>query len=178
MKSFARLVLVASALTLPLGGCASVGEALDPTEWFAGEIFSTKKKLPGDRKPVFPEGVPGVAQGIPSDLVKGNQQAPAYTADPQTTSATQQAAAPPEEFRPAPREEKPKRKAQPKSATAERPPAKAERPPTAQTVRRAPESQPQQQQPQQQGGVQWPDPPPARSAQPSGIQWPDPPPPR
>jgi hypothetical protein len=180
MKSLTRLVLVASALALPLGGCASVGDALDPTEWFAGDFFNTKKKLPGDRKPVFPEGVPGVAQGIPSDLVKGNQQA-AYTADPQTTSATQQSAAQPEEFRPAPREEpKAKRKAQPKSATAERPAAKTERAPTAVTVRRPPEAQPQQRQQQQQeqadGATQWPEPPPPRTARPSGgVQWPDPP---
>jgi hypothetical protein len=175
MKSLARLVLVASVLALPLGGCASISDSLDPTEWFSGELFSSKKKLPGDRKPMFPEGVPGVAQGIPPDLIKGNQQAPAYTADPQTTSTTQQAAvARPEEFKPAPREEpkpKPKAKAKPKTQTAERPPA--ERAPTAAPVRRAPEPQ---QQPQAGGGTQWPDPPPPRSNQPSGIQWPDPPP--
>src|SRR5262249_50341604 len=135
MKSLTRLILVASALALPLGGCASVSDALDPTEWFSGDFFNSKKKLPGDRKPVFPEGVPGVAQGIPPDLVKGNQQAPAYTADPQATSSTQQASAKTDEFQPAPREEKPKRKAQPKSQTAERPPAKTERAPTAVTVR-------------------------------------------
>ena len=50
-------------------------DAIDPTEWFAsaGDLFNSKKKLPGDRKPVFPQGVPGVAQGIPQELVKGNQ---------------------------------------------------------------------------------------------------------
>ena len=69
MTRLARIVLVTSVVVLPLGGCASIGDALDPTEWFSGDLFNTKKKLPGDRKAVFPEGVPGVSQGIPSDLV-------------------------------------------------------------------------------------------------------------
>jgi hypothetical protein len=184
MIRLAWIVLVASALLLPLGGCASIGDALDPTEWFSGDWFGTKKKLPGERKPVFPEGVPGVVQGIPSDLVKGNQPPPgsSYAGEPQVTAATPQAAAP-EEFKPAPREEaKPKPKAKAKAKPKE--PA-AERTPTAVTVRRTPESQqgaqPQQEpQPQQQnragGAVEWPDPPPLRTGQPGGVQWPDPPP--
>src|SRR3954468_7896473 len=35
--------------------------------------LNEKKKLPGDRKPMFPEGVPGVTQGIPPELTKGHQ---------------------------------------------------------------------------------------------------------
>ena len=63
-----RTVLIASLLAsaLALGGCESMG---DPSEW-----FNTKKPLPGERKPVFPEGVPGVLQGVPPDLVQGYQQ--------------------------------------------------------------------------------------------------------
>src|SRR5262249_13152344 len=86
-------------------------------------------KLPGDRKPVFPEGVPGVAQGIPPDLMKGNQPQPENTgATPRqatATPATRQATAAPEEFTPAPREKaKAKVKAKPKPAvTEETPPA-------------------------------------------------------
>ena len=34
--------------------------------------LDTKKKLPGERKPVFPEGVPGLEQGVPKELYKGN----------------------------------------------------------------------------------------------------------
>lgn len=142
MTRLVRIVLVASALMLPLGSCASIGDALDPTEWFAGDPFGSKKKLPGDRKPVFPEGVPGVAQGIPPDLVKGNQPAPETTGDAgdgsQNAAATQrQAAAQAEESGSKPREKakaksKPKSKPKPKPATAEE---------------------------QQSGGVQWPDPP-------------------
>lgn len=202
MTSLMRIILVSSVLTLPLSGCASIGDSLDPTEWFSGELFNTKKKLPGDRKAVFPEGVPGVSQGIPSELVKGNQQPPlengyavtdtqsvsppprqssgksAPKTAPKTaarTDATSTDAVTPEEYQPAPRE---KAKPKPKPAT-------AERQPTAQpaAVRRAPEPQ-QVEQPQRSqqagsgGGVQWPDPPAPRnsSSQGGGVQWPDPPP--
>jgi hypothetical protein len=177
----ARIVIIASVLALPLAGCGSVPD-FDPTDWFAGDFFNTKKKLPGERKPVFPEGVPGVAQGIPPDLVKGNQPPPevvnATGATPQASrpAPRQAAATPPEEFSPAPREKaKPKPKPKPKPQQAE-----TERPPTAVTVRRSPEAQPQQQPPQQQGSAYpWPDPPqqqPQRSGSSGGIQWPDPPP--
>jgi len=189
MTRFGRIVLVTSALILPLGGCASIGDALDPTDWISGDLFGSKKKLPGDRKPVFPEGVPGVAQGIPSDLVKGNQPPPPESGyagtDPQSvastprqaaakTSATKTAAAKTDEYQPAPRE-KAKPKPKPKPATAERQPPVQERQPA--TVRRAPEAQQPQQQ-QAGSAAQWPDPPaPSRGgAQSGGVQWPDPPP--
>ena len=187
MTSLMRIILVTSALILPLGGCASVGDAIDPTDWFSGELFNTKKKLPGDRKAVFPEGVPGVTQGIPSELVKGNQQPPlenGYTVtdtqsvsppprqatgktaartaaktDATRTDATNADTAKTDEYQPAPRE-KAKPKPKPKPATAERQPAAQERQPAA--ARRAPEPQ-QGEQPQRAGssggGVQWPDPP-------------------
>jgi hypothetical protein len=205
MTSLMRIILVTSALILPLGGCASIGDAIDPTDWFSGELFNTKKKLPGDRKAVFPEGVPGVSQGIPSELVKGNQQQPlenGYTiTDTQSvsppprqatgktaartaaarTDATNADTAKTDEYQPAPRE-KAKPKPKPKPATAERQPAAQERQPAA--ARRAPEPQ-QAEQPQRSqqagsgggGGVQWPDPPAQRSgSQGGGVQWPDPPP--
>ena len=38
------------------------------------DFLDTKKKLPGERKPVFPEGVPGLEQGVPKDLYKGARQ--------------------------------------------------------------------------------------------------------
>jgi hypothetical protein len=202
MTSLMRIILVSSVLTLSLSGCASIGDAIDPTEWFSGEMFNTKKKLPGDRKAVFPQGVPGVSQGIPSDLVKGNQQPPlengfAVTdtqsvsppprqatgkSAPKTaarTDATNTDAVTPEEYQPAPRE-KAKPKPKPKPATAERQPPAQERQPAS--ARRAPEQQAEQPQRSQQagsgGGVQWPDPPAPRnsSSQGGGVQWPDPPP--
>ena len=83
-----RIVLVASLLAcgLTLSAC----ESFDPWEW-----FNTKKRLPGERKEVFPQGVPGVPQGVPQDLVQGYQP-------------------PPEEPPPAVAEEKPKPKPKPK----------------------------------------------------------------
>jgi hypothetical protein len=199
MTSLTRIILITSTLILPLGGCASIGD-VDPTDWISGDFFNSKKKLPGDRKPVFPEGVPGVTQGIPSELVKGNQPPPlenGYTVTntqsvsppprqssgksaPKTAARTDAAntdAVSPEEYQPAPRE-KAKPKPKPKPATAERQPPAQERQPAA---RRAPEPQ-QAEQPQRSqqagGGVQWPDPPAPRSSgsQSGGVQWPDPPP--
>src|SRR5262252_4437024 len=69
MTRFARITLTASALSLAvlLAGC----ENFDPTAIFDAEIFNTKKKLQGERKPVFPEGTPGVSRGVPPELVKG-----------------------------------------------------------------------------------------------------------
>jgi hypothetical protein len=203
MTSLMRIILVTSALILPLGGCASVGDALDPTDWFSGDFFNGKKKLPGDRKPVFPQGVPGVTQGIPSDLVKGNQQPPlesgyavtdTQSASPPPrstpartaarTDATNTDTAKTDEYQPAPRE-KAKPKPKPKPATAERQPATQERQqPSSGSARRAPEPQ-QVEQPQRSqqagsggGGVQWPDPPAQQRSggQAGGVQWPDPPP--
>jgi hypothetical protein len=195
MTSLIRIILVSSVLTLPLAGCASVSDALDPSEWFSGEFFNTKKKLPGDRKAVFPQGVPGVSQGIPSDLVKGNQQPPvesgfavtetqsvnpppraaatgrtaartdATNADTAKTDTAKTDTAKPEEFQPAPRE-KAKPKPKPKPATAERqPPAQA---PSSASARRAPPEPQQAEQPQQPQRSQ-------RAGSGGGVQWPDPP---
>src|SRR6516165_378905 len=84
MYRFARIALTASALSLPvlLAGC----ESFDPTSIFDAEIFNTKKKLQGERHPVFPEGTPGVPQGVPAELVKG------YQAPPETPSTEANAA--------------------------------------------------------------------------------------
>ncbi|MCX7314073.1 MAG: hypothetical protein NTV56_20755 [Alphaproteobacteria bacterium] len=62
-----RTLLAAALLVFGLttSGCST----FDPTEW-----FSTKKPLPGDRKAVFPEGVPGVPQGVPAELVEGYRE--------------------------------------------------------------------------------------------------------
>jgi hypothetical protein len=46
--------------------------SFDPSDLL--DFLDTKKKLPGERKPVFPEGVPGLEQGVPKDLYKGSRQ--------------------------------------------------------------------------------------------------------
>src|ERR1700712_5443615 len=65
LVSAAVLIALSSALT----GCGSM-TGWDPTDLL--DFLDTKKKLPGDRKPVFPEGVPGLQQGVPKELYKGN----------------------------------------------------------------------------------------------------------
>src|SRR6185503_18950317 len=84
MRRTPRLIAAAVliAFTGALGGCSS----FDPSDML--DFLDTKKKLPGDRKPVFPEGVPGLEQGVPKDLYKGSRQVD----DPNAQAA---AAAPP-----------------------------------------------------------------------------------
>ncbi len=85
MRRTQRLIAacVLIAFSGALGGCSSGG--FDPTDLL--DFLDTKKKLPGERKPVFPDGVPGLEQGVPKDLYKGAQQ--------QNDPNAQAAAAPP-----------------------------------------------------------------------------------
>ena len=66
-RRLARLVL--AAVVVAAGPVLSACESLD-----ALDIFDTKKKLAGERKPVFPDGIPGVSSGIPAELVKGYRE--------------------------------------------------------------------------------------------------------
>ena len=63
-----RAAALAAGLALTLGGC----ESFDLTNL----IPDSKKKLPGERREVFPGGTPGVPQGVPPELVKGYQAPP------------------------------------------------------------------------------------------------------
>ncbi|MBN9586715.1 MAG: hypothetical protein J0G34_15145 [Afipia sp.] len=74
MRRSQRLIAatVLAAISVALAGCSSGN--FDPTDMM--DWFDTKKKLPGERKPVFPEGVPGVEHGVPKDMYKGAQQMP------------------------------------------------------------------------------------------------------
>lgn len=89
--------LIATALTLAfvgvLGGCSST-PSWDPTDLM--DFLDTKKPTPGVRKPVFPEGVPGMTQGVPKELVKGSAEANAAEANLAAGAQPQpQAEAPP-----------------------------------------------------------------------------------
>src|SRR5262245_29889801 len=142
----ALTMTAALALGALLGGCES--NPMD--EW-----FSTKKPLPGERKPVFTTGVPGVPQGVPPELVRGYQPPP--------ESAPQAVEAQPEKPKPRPR-------AQPQP-----------QPRQAATPRRAPATEPQQQQQQPPATssppAAWPDPQSPQPAQQRRAQqpapWPD-----
>lgn len=88
------------ALSGALAGCGGGGLGnFDPTDML--DFLDTKKKLPGERKPVFPEGVPGLEQGVPRDLYKGSRQ---QQLDEQNAQQAATAAAPP-----SPEPAKPKR---------------------------------------------------------------------
>jgi hypothetical protein len=63
---------VAIALSSALAGCTGGMSSFDPSDLL--DFLDTKKKLPGERKPVFPGGVPGLEQGVPKDLYKGAGQ--------------------------------------------------------------------------------------------------------
>jgi hypothetical protein len=129
-------LLVASPL---LASCSSDFDPGDVAEKLDFFHLNEKKKLPGERKELFPGGVPGVTQGIPPDLVKGYQPPPTVAAEEPEQKAEPQ---------------KPK----PKPHVAHRAPPK-QKPAQA---KQAPQEQqpPQTQAQQQQSGTQtpWPAP--------------------
>lgn len=79
-RRLARLVL--AAVVVAAGPVLSACESLD-----ALDIFDTKKKLAGERKPVFPDGIPGVSSGIPPELVKGYREPEGDLSDPAKVAA-------------------------------------------------------------------------------------------
>jgi hypothetical protein len=181
-----RLVLAAILLGVGLGvsGC----ETSDVVDKVQGSLqdfnpFGTAKKpLPGSRKALFPEGVPGVEQGVPSEMMPGAARPeaipePVLAAQPRVAEPkprarrvrTTTAAAPPVERAP--------RQRRTRQPAAGQPPADGVWPappaPTAgrqQPARPAPAPAPQ---PAQQPGTAWPTP--APSSQPTPTIWPDPP---
>ena len=134
MRRKYRIVLIVGlvALTPVLAGCADFD--MDSLDVFN---LNQKKKLPGERKEVFPGGVPGVTQGIPPEYLKGNQQqadtalAPDAAAPPPPAGGNPPPAAKTAAIAPA---EEPKPKAKPK-------PRAAKPAPTRITVQPAPQGQ-------------------------------------
>lgn len=152
MRTFQRaaMLFLLGAFGLALAACADFD--LDKLDVFH---LNDKKKLPGERKELFPQGVPGVTQGIPPEYMKGNQPPP-ETAQTLPADEAKPAAEPDKktaavEFEPEPKP-KPKRKAKPRTASQQ---------PAAQTTsQQQPASWPQQeQQPApQQSQTPWPAP--------------------
>jgi len=142
MRRKYRTVLAAGLMVLApvLAGCADFD--MDSLDIFH---LNEKKKLPGERKEVFPGGVPGVTQGIPPEYLKGNQQqadtAQAPAPDGAAVPAPGDKAAPPAAaaktaaIEPA---QQPKVKTKPKRKPK---PAAAKQPPTRVTVQPAAQSQ-------------------------------------
>src|SRR4030081_3378208 len=95
MRGSKRLIALAVVVALSgaLAGCGGGGMSIfDPSDLL--DFLDTKKKLPGERKPVFPEGVPGLEQGVPKDLYKGSRQ---QQIDEQNAQPPAAPAAPPPE---------------------------------------------------------------------------------
>jgi hypothetical protein len=94
MRRSQRLIASAVVIALSgvLAGCSSGFGNWDPTDLL--DFLDTKKKLPGERKPVFPDGVPGLEQGVPKELYKGSAR---QQMDQQNAQAAAAAAAPPPE---------------------------------------------------------------------------------
>jgi hypothetical protein len=174
-----RVVLVALLIGIGpvVAGCAD-GFDMDKLDVFN---LNKKKPLPGERHALFPEGVPGVQQGVPPEYLKGNVAL-------QTGAAVPIEPLKPEEVQPAQTEEKAaeeKPKPKPKKRVAAKPK------PTRVNVSQKPSQQPAQQpaqgaapwpssapapqpaqQPPQQAGSPWPD-----QQQPAPAPWPSAPPP-
>jgi outer membrane biosynthesis protein TonB len=154
------------ALALLIAGCTKGGQ-FDPTELFSSDVFDSKKKLKGERTPVFPEGVPGASTGVPADLVKGYQAPPEQPdADAAVPGPTPPAAA---------EAEKPKPKPRPKLA-AQKPPASPGTAAPATRITVGPAQKPATQQPDA-SQTAWPAPSPTNAPQSQTSQsvWPAPP---
>jgi hypothetical protein len=121
MRRSQRLIAAAVlvAISGALAGCSGGMSSWDPSDML--DWLDTKKKLQGERKPVFPDGVPGLEQGVPKELYKGASQEQIDQQNAQAAAAA--AAAPP------PPEAKPKRTAKSKS----KPPETATTEPAAAT---------------------------------------------
>lgn len=70
MKTLTAVALLSG---LVLAGCDSFDPLDKIQEW---DIMNSKTPLKGERRAVFPEGVPGVPQGVPPELTKGYQPPP------------------------------------------------------------------------------------------------------
>src|SRR5450432_961894 len=94
MRRSQRLIAAAVLMSLSgaLAGCSTGFSNFDPSDLL--DWLDTKKKLPGERKPVFPDGVPGLEQGVPKELYKGSRQ---EQIDQQNAQAAEAASAPPTE---------------------------------------------------------------------------------
>jgi hypothetical protein len=107
MPRTARLMLSAAAILLApaLGSCSSMWDGANSMQDRFNDMMydfnpfgTAKKPLPGERRAVFPEGVPGVQQGVPPELMRGNPQAvdaqpqPAPEPPPAAKSRTQKTA--------------------------------------------------------------------------------------
>jgi hypothetical protein len=167
MRRIYRLTVLASLLAMApaLAGCSDFdADKLD--------IFhlGDKKKLPGERRELFPGGVPGVAQGVPAEYMKGYEPPPdqsteALPAGAKVNPGDEDASAalkPDSKTAAVEPAEKPKPKRKPKPQ-----PATAQHTPTRVTIQPASAAQSPAQSP-------WPATPGQAQQQPAAAPWPNP----
>jgi hypothetical protein len=158
MRVCARLALVSLVVTAGFGlaACDSIDRMSDTMYG----LFDTKRRLPGERKPVFPEGVPGVTQGVPPEYLPASKQPEEETNEPavqqrESSAERKTADTPPE------KKAQPARKPRPRTADVPKKQVESAKPAKAAPAKPAPakpaQSQapwPQQQQTQSQ--APWP----------------------
>jgi hypothetical protein len=107
MRCILRLPLGVAALAaaLALAGCGTssmwdnanaISDKFSDMMHDFNPFGAGKKPLPGERRAVFPEGVPGVQQGVPRELIRqqpGDVQQAEPTAEPPAPAAAPKAAA-------------------------------------------------------------------------------------
>lgn len=148
------------ALSGALGGCGSM-PSWDPTDML--DFLDTEKRTPGERKPVFPEGVPGISQGVPKEMIRGSAESRATDEAQAAAAAAAAQPAPPVQAQSAPPPARPSRTA------ARRPPAPAPAP-----VEIAPDDVNVDVPPPPRGQTQWPQPAAQPQAQPQVNPFPAP----
>jgi hypothetical protein len=138
-----------------VSGCSNF--SLDPDK-LDFSIFDTKQKLSGERKDVFPGGVPGVTPGVPPEMMKGyREQADAPAPADQKAAEAKPKPAPKPHVVAQPKPQPAAQPAQTASVQGAAPAAPAAQAPGGQTAP-WPGGQPQQAQPQ----AGWPAPSPGR----------------
>jgi hypothetical protein len=157
MRTFQRaaMLLLLGAFGLALTACAD----FDPDKL---DVFhlNEKKKLPGERKELFPEGVPGVSQGIPPEYMKGNQPPPETAQTLPADQPNPAASAEPASKKTAAVEPEPEPKPKPKAKRKPKPHTASQQPAAQTTSQQQPAPWPQQEQQAapQQGQAPWPAP--------------------
>ena len=149
MRAIYRAVLLIGLATFAPALTACSNFDMDKLDIFG---LNEKKKLPGERKDVFPGGVPGVTQGIPPEYMRGNQSVPDAAQSLASEKSKETAASDPDNKTAAAEPEpkpKPKRTAKPRTPS---------QPPTQVTVQPAPWPQEAQPPAQQNTQSSWPAP--------------------
>jgi hypothetical protein len=161
--------VVAACLAFALSGCetSDMIDKMQATVQDWNPFGVTKTPLKGERRELFPQGVPGVQQGIPPEYAKGAQTIPDPNTPPEIALAPQE----PEKKDEAAEKPKPKPKkhaARPKPAAPAPAPRQAKRKPAPEQPAAAEQAAPAAPQPAPQAA--WPAPPAANQA----PQWPEP----